>query len=451
MTDEKTAEVSKKYPDLVVSPIIYNDKGEILLVKLPKWGDYWVIPGGHIEAGETAEQALKREILEETGLEIDNIEFINWQEKVNPEGFYKKIHFVAFNYCARMSGGKLTKSDEMEDYVWIKPEEALKTLKIPPTMVKSIEFYLEHLENKKNGYEDKYNTVQAKYQNLLKRTADEGKNYVNANVAAFIFNNENKLLLVRAKTWNNLWVVPGGMVKFGESQLAALKRKMKDEVGIEVGDMEYLTTIELIKTKERPDFHAVVNEFIVRPGNQDVKLNNDHSEYDWRAPEDWLKDKDLYPNVREAIKFYLNEYLPKQNCESLYKRALADYQNLLKQTAKEKMEFAVYANEQMLKEILPVYDHLKMSLEFHNGESTDEWLQGVKHVVKQFKDVLNKIGVEEIIANKKFDHNLMDAVQSEETEDESLDGQVAKQIKAGYKLNGKVIEAAKVVVYKLKN
>ncbi|MDP2736642.1 MAG: nucleotide exchange factor GrpE, partial [bacterium] len=49
--------------------------------------------------------------------------------------------------------------------------------------------------------------------------------------------------------------------------------------------------------------------------------------------------------------------------QNLYKRALADYQNLLKQTAKEKMEFAVYANENMLREILPVYDNLKMAME----------------------------------------------------------------------------------------
>ena len=54
------------------------------------------------------------------------------------------------------------------------------------------------------------------------------------------------------------------------------------------------------------------------------------------------------------------------------------------------------------------------------------------------------------VKDKKFDHNLMDAIKSEETKDENLDGQVAKEVKAGYKLNGKIIEPAKVVVYKLK-
>jgi len=134
-----------------------------------------------------------------------------------------------------------------------------------------------------------------------------------------------------------------------------------------------------------------------------------------------------------------------------YLRALADYQNLLKQTAREKMEFTVFANEQMLKEILPVYDHLKLAIEHHNGESTDDWLKGVEHVVKQFKDALVKVGVEEIkVKEEKFDHNLMEAIGSEETEDKSLDGKVAKQVKAGYRLNGKIIEPAKVIVYKVK-
>jgi len=59
--------------------------------------------------------------------------------------------------------------------------------------------------------------------------------------------------------------------------------------------------------------------------------------------------------------------------------------------------------------------------------------------------------VEEIkVKEEKFDHNLMEAIGSEETEDKSLDGKVAKQVKAGYRLNGKVIEAAKVIVYKVK-
>lgn len=279
-----------------------------------------------------------------------------------------------------------------------------------------------------------------------------GSKYAISGASAFIFNEECKLFLTRSPKWNNLWVVPGGKVEFGESLEETLKREIKEETNLSIKDIKHLITIELNRAKEGPDLHMVVNEYLAVTNDGEVKLNDEHSEFDWRAPEDWLKEKDLYPNVRQVIEYYLNEYLPKLNCENLYKRALADYQNLLKQTAKEKMEFAAYANERTIKEILPVYDHLKLAVEHHNGETADDWFTGVKYVVKQFKDTLEKIGVVEISAvDKKFDHNLMEAIDSEETEDENLAGQIARQVKAGYKLNGKVIEPAKVVVYKVKS
>ncbi|MCG2697720.1 nucleotide exchange factor GrpE, partial [Candidatus Parcubacteria bacterium] len=75
--------------------------------------------------------------------------------------------------------------------------------------------------------------------------------------------------------------------------------------------------------------------------------------------------------------------------EHKYKRALADYQNLLKQTAKEKQEFVRYANEQLIHEILPVYDNLRLALK-HAKDTPDgaRIRDGVKYVLKQFKDVL---------------------------------------------------------------
>ena len=134
----------------------------------------------------------------------------------------------------------------------------------------------------------------------------------------------------------------------------------------------------------------------------------------------------------------------KEKCEDLnnkYKRALADYQNLLKRTDTEKQEFIKYANERLLYEILPVYDNLKISLSHIDEEARGNgWAEGIKYVVKQFKDILNNLGVEEIkTSNEKFDHNTMEAV-------EGKGEKVKKEVKAGYKLSGKVIIPAKVIV-----
>lgn len=134
--------------------------------------------------------------------------------------------------------------------------------------------------------------------------------------------------------------------------------------------------------------------------------------------------------------------------EDRYKRALADYQNLQRQTAKEKLDIVRYANERLLLELLPVYDHLKTALKFA-PEEKNNWLEGVQYVIKQFKTVLADNGVEEIVTEGKvFDHHSMDAVEQKPTDDKKLDNKVAGEIKAGYKLNGKVVVAAKVAVYK---
>lgn len=170
----------------------------------------------------------------------------------------------------------------------------------------------------------------------------------------------------------------------------------------------------------------------------------------WVRPKKmFLEEVDVDGKKKARFEFIGEE---ENDQQKKYLRALADYQNLLKQTAKEKMEFAIYANERMLREILPVYSHLKMALEHDEktGGNSNEIINGVKHVVKQFKDTLEKLGVTEIEVKNEFDHNAMEAVGSKETEDKKLDGQVAKIVKAGYKLNGKVIEAAKVIVYKIK-
>lgn len=137
--------------------------------------------------------------------------------------------------------------------------------------------------------------------------------------------------------------------------------------------------------------------------------------------------------------------------EDKYRRALADYQNLLKQVSKEKIDIVKYANENLLFNLLPVYSNLKIAIA-HATENSDAWLEGVKFVTKQFKDVLLSVGVEEIeITGQPFDHNIMEALSEEETDDKDKDGLVVKEAAAGYKLNGRVVIPAKVVVYKFKD
>jgi molecular chaperone GrpE len=149
------------------------------------------------------------------------------------------------------------------------------------------------------------------------------------------------------------------------------------------------------------------------------------------------RDKEHEKNEKKSEELNFKEQC--REFENKYKRALADYQNLLKRTAVEKQDFAKYANEGIIRDILPVYDNLRISLEHMDDEAKNNGLaEGIKYVVKQFWDALLSNGVSEIeVKNKKFDPMEMEAISGKGKK-------VKKIIKPGYKLNGKVIAAAKV-------
>ncbi len=127
-----------------------------------------------------------------------------------------------------------------------------------------------------------------------------------------------------------------------------------------------------------------------------------------------------------------------KNTEDKFKRALADYQNLVKRSAEEKQEFAKFANEMLLTELIPVYDNLKISLQFSDEKNHKAWLKGVEYVQKQFLTALNNSGVKEIkTVGENFDPQTMEALDGEGEK-------VVKEVKPGYKLNGKLIIPAKV-------
>ena len=113
-------------PKVVVGVLVYNDKNEIFLAKSNKWSDEWVVPGGHLEWGESFEECAKRETKEETNLELTDLEFIGIQESILPKKYTKKKHMVFVDYCGKFKKGSVKLNDELQEHVWIKPEDSLK-------------------------------------------------------------------------------------------------------------------------------------------------------------------------------------------------------------------------------------------------------------------------------------------------------------------------------------
>ncbi len=151
-----------------------------------------------------------------------------------------------------------------------------------------------------------------------------------------------------------------------------------------------------------------------------------------QSPEDALGEK-----VKELEKKLADE-------EEKYKRLDAEYYNYRTRSIKEKQEAASEASAKAVEEILSVIDNFERALE---TETTDEaYKKGVELIFRQFKDILAKLGVEEIEAEgKPFDPNFHHAVS--QVEDENFgENTVCKVFQKGYKLGSKVIRCAMVSV-----
>ena len=117
----------KKHPEATCGALIFNDKQEVFLMRSHKWNNKYALPGGHIEYGERVEEAVKREVKEETNLDVEIIEFFMMQDCIFPDEFYKKErHFIFIDFLCRATNSVVKLNDEAESYVWVKVEDALK-------------------------------------------------------------------------------------------------------------------------------------------------------------------------------------------------------------------------------------------------------------------------------------------------------------------------------------
>jgi ADP-ribose pyrophosphatase YjhB (NUDIX family) len=123
-------------PLATVGALIFNRAGEVLMIRTHKWSNLWGIPGGKIKWGEPSEDALRREIKEETGLDVTDIEFILVQDCIHSREFYRDAHFVLLNYTCRCNGRPRVKLNaEARESRWVTLAEACKMQLNMPTRV----------------------------------------------------------------------------------------------------------------------------------------------------------------------------------------------------------------------------------------------------------------------------------------------------------------------------
>jgi mutator protein MutT len=101
-------------------------RGRILMARRGKepLKDWWSLPGGAVETGETLDQAVRREVREETGLEVQPVRMFEIFERImhDAEGT-TEYHYVLIDYVCRVTGGTLCAGDDVAYVQWMRQDE----------------------------------------------------------------------------------------------------------------------------------------------------------------------------------------------------------------------------------------------------------------------------------------------------------------------------------------
>ncbi len=134
-----------------------------------------------------------------------------------------------------------------------------------------------------------------------------------------------------------------------------------------------------------------------------------------------------------------------------WQRAIADYQNLQKETAARRSEWASLSEQMILEEFIPVYDNFKKAFTAKDkmdwSKEQTNWVVGIGYIQKQFADILKAHGVEEIkTVGEPLDTRLHEAVGEEEFD--KPHGIILKEVDGGYRMKDRIIKVAKVIIAK---
>src|SRR5262249_16168964 len=115
-------------------------------------------------------------------------------------------------------------------------------------------------------------------------------------VGALIFDPAGRVLMVQTHKWSNLWGIPGGKIKWGESSVDALRREVKAETNLDISGIDFVLVQSCIHSKEfYRDGHFVLVKYACDWGSEgEVKLNEEAREFRW-------------VNLRYALEMEINQ------------------------------------------------------------------------------------------------------------------------------------------------
>ncbi|HLY93230.1 MAG TPA: nucleotide exchange factor GrpE [Gaiellaceae bacterium] len=125
-------------------------------------------------------------------------------------------------------------------------------------------------------------------------------------------------------------------------------------------------------------------------------------------------------------------------------RLAADFENYKKRAARERDEYVTFANERLIKELLPVLDDLERALQAAAEHEEAKLEEGVELVHRSLASLLARNGVKEISTDGKFDPHMHEALLSQPSDAEQ--GSVIDVMQKGYTIGDRVVRPARVIV-----
>ena len=149
-------------------------------------------------------------------------------------------------------------------------------------------------------------------------------------------------------------------------------------------------------------------------------------------------------NLTEELS--LEEQLTQQKDQ--YIRLYAEFENYKRRTQKEKLDFAQYANRNMMTSMLAILDDFERALKEISKSGDSENLKGVELIYNKFKNTLIEKGLKsvEVKAGDDFNVDLHEAITQIPAPSDELKGKIVDVVETGYQLHDKVIRFAKVVI-----
>ncbi|MCX7881078.1 MAG: NUDIX domain-containing protein [Patescibacteria group bacterium] len=222
-------------PYVAANAVIFKkikNKEHILLGKRKNVAGHnqYFIPGGHIQIGEKINDCLIREVKEETGLDV-KIGRTFWID----ENFEVLPHINIYLEGVLLDLNQKPKNLEPEKcYGW----DWYPINNPPKPLWQTLEKFLEEYRKQKR----------------ILRFGTPSIDYVGVGVAGVILNEKNEVLLQlrgeKAKNERGLWKLPGGQIEYGETAENALKREIKEELGIEIKILKQIFCLDDILKKE---------------------------------------------------------------------------------------------------------------------------------------------------------------------------------------------------------